>query len=182
MPTFVPFLADSLEGFYKDFLSFLVNKGVQAHRRTKGGIKGIKGGKYLSHLFSLYSCLAYGWRVCIHLTTLQRVLPIDHQHGAKRARFLGSGWVLVVLTVRLTFLSSIAGRLVDACLVRSLNRSTVAEQACRVRAVAHGSRVLPGASSHGAKRPHKFASFLVCQGVSKRPYSIQLNRESNHDH
>jgi hypothetical protein len=114
MPTFAPFLADSLEGFYKDFLSFLVNKGVQAHGRTKGGIKGIKGGKYLSHLFSLYSCLAYGWRVCIHLTTLQRVLPIAHQHGAKRAQ--------------------------------------------------------------------KFASFLVCQGVSKRPYSIQLNRESNHDH
>jgi hypothetical protein len=69
MATFAPSLADSLKGFYKDFLSFLVNQGVEGSGITRTGIKGIKGGKPLSHLFSLYSCLAWGWRVCIHPTT-----------------------------------------------------------------------------------------------------------------
>lgn len=163
MPTFAPFLADSLEGFYKDFLSFLVNKGLQGCGVTRAGIKGIKGGKYLSHLYSLYSGLAYGWRVCIHLTTLQRVLPIAHQHGAKRAHFLGSGWVWVVLTARLTFLSSIAGT-VDACLVRSLSRPTAAWQACRVRTGGHGPTGPSHPSTRGAKRARNFSSSLKCKG------------------
>jgi hypothetical protein len=61
MATFAPLLADSLEGLNKTFLSFLMNKGFQACGLIKGGIKGIKGGKHLSHLLSLYSGLVCGW-------------------------------------------------------------------------------------------------------------------------
>lgn len=43
MGTFAPLLADSLEGFNKSFLSFLVNKGFQASGHTQEGIKGKKG-------------------------------------------------------------------------------------------------------------------------------------------
>jgi hypothetical protein len=43
MGTFAPLLADSLEGFNKSFLSFLVNKGFQASDHTPEGIKGKKG-------------------------------------------------------------------------------------------------------------------------------------------
>lgn len=61
MGTFAPLLADSLEGFNKYFLSFIVPKGVQDLGDTRAGIKGIKGGKHLSHLLTLYSCLVCGW-------------------------------------------------------------------------------------------------------------------------
>jgi hypothetical protein len=43
MTPFAPFLADSLKGFFKNFLSFYVCKGVQASDLTPEGIKGIKG-------------------------------------------------------------------------------------------------------------------------------------------
>lgn len=43
MGTFAPLLADSLKGFNKYFLSFLVNKGFQALAHTPEGIKGKKG-------------------------------------------------------------------------------------------------------------------------------------------
>ncbi|MDP2111872.1 MAG: hypothetical protein Q8N48_02595 [Thiobacillus sp.] len=61
MPTFAPFLADSLEGFNKVFLSFLVNKGLQDLGHTKAGIKGGKVRKPLSALLTLYSCQVCGW-------------------------------------------------------------------------------------------------------------------------
>ncbi|MBW6495851.1 MAG: hypothetical protein K0B16_15060 [Burkholderiaceae bacterium] len=63
MPTFAPFLADSLEGFNKVFLSFLVNKGLQDLGHTKAGIKGGKVRKPLSALLTLYSCQVCGWGI-----------------------------------------------------------------------------------------------------------------------
>jgi hypothetical protein len=71
MPTFAPFLADSLEGFYKYFFLSIVNKGFQDLGDTQAGIKGIKGGKHLSHLLSLYSGLALLWGVLIQAVFLQ---------------------------------------------------------------------------------------------------------------
>jgi len=61
MMTFAPSLPDSLKGFYKDFLSFLVNQGAQGSGITKTGIKGKKVRKVLSSLYSLYSCLVGFW-------------------------------------------------------------------------------------------------------------------------
>ena len=43
MGTFAPLLADSLKGFFNNFLSFYVCKGVQASGHTPEGIKGKKG-------------------------------------------------------------------------------------------------------------------------------------------
>ena len=63
MPTFAPFLADSLEGFNKVFLSFLVNKGLQDQWHTKAVIKGGKVRKPLSALLTLYSCQVCGWGI-----------------------------------------------------------------------------------------------------------------------
>lgn len=43
MGTFAPLLADSLKGFFNNFLSFYVCKGVQASGHTPEVIKGKKG-------------------------------------------------------------------------------------------------------------------------------------------
>jgi len=43
MTPFAPFLADSIKGFFKNFLSFYVCKWAQASDLTPEGIKGIKG-------------------------------------------------------------------------------------------------------------------------------------------
>jgi len=96
MATFAPLLADSLEGFNKYFLSFLVNKGVQDIGDTKPGIKGIKGGKHLSHLLSLYSCRVGGWVMGHYLEvdhhpdapmSMQRVLVADYHTGQFELNF-----------------------------------------------------------------------------------------------
>ena len=56
MATSTPFLAESLKGFIKEFLSFYVCQGLQGQAPAKAGIKVIKGIKHLSPLHSFYSC------------------------------------------------------------------------------------------------------------------------------
>jgi hypothetical protein len=65
MGTFTPFLADSLKGFYKDFLSFFVYQGVQAFTTSQAGIKGKKVRKGLYSLYSLYSGLVFRWVIAV---------------------------------------------------------------------------------------------------------------------
>lgn len=85
METFAPFLADSLKGFNKYFLSFLVNKGAQGLGHTEAGIKGKKGGKHLTHLYSLYSCRVGGlvFGGCLRDLQLFRFFPPLPSTGPK---------------------------------------------------------------------------------------------------
>ncbi len=126
MGTFAPLLADSLKGFFNNFLSFYVCKGFQAPTHTPEGIKGKKGIKadrartaqkgvttfrtFIPFIPALcvpegvcrQSCSPGIDVPCEEGARGSRVLPTTLGYGAGRPRVFASGCGSVVLTLRLT--------------------------------------------------------------------------------
>lgn len=56
MPTFVPFLPDSVEGSKIDFLSFYVLEAIEGDGVDGAGKKGKKGAKPFRNFFPFFPC------------------------------------------------------------------------------------------------------------------------------